>query len=90
MSMDDKKVLISLKKARSLINKIIDMIENKEYCVDVMQQNLAVIGLLKSAHQEVLKKHLNTCFKNAMAAKNEELKQKMIDEIIKVNKFSNK
>jgi CsoR family transcriptional regulator, copper-sensing transcriptional repressor len=63
-------ISINFKKAKSLIAKIEDMIKKKEYCIDIMQQNLAVIGLLKSAHQQLLEKHLNSCFKNAMAAKN--------------------
>lgn len=88
--MANKKTLISLKKAQSLINRIIDMIEDKEYCIDIMQQNLAAIGLLRSAHHSLMEKHLNTCFKNAMAAKNDHLKQKMIDEIVRVSKLSNK
>ena len=86
----ENKYLINFKKAQSLIGKIMEMIENKEYCIDIMQQNLAVIGLLKSAHQMLMEKHLNSCFKNAMAAKNEKLKQEMIDEILKVSKLANK
>lgn len=66
------------------------MTENKEYCINIMQQNLAAIGLLKSAHQMLMENHLNTCFKNAMATKNEKLKQEMINEILKVSKLSNK
>jgi DNA-binding FrmR family transcriptional regulator len=85
-----EKVLINFKKASSLLEKIIKMTENKEYCINIMQQNMAVIGLLKSAHQMLMEKHLNTCFKNAMATKNEKLKQNMIDEILKVSKFVNK
>jgi len=84
------KTLINFKKAQSLIAKIITMVEGKEYCINIMQQNLAAIGLLKSAHQMLMENHLNTCFKNAMAAKNKKLKQKMIDEILKVSKLSNK
>ena len=90
MTEDVKKSIISLKKARSLLNKIIKMTEDKEYCIDIMQQNLSAIGLLKSAHQMQMKNHLNTCFKNAMAAKNEKLKQKMIEEILKVCSLTNK
>lgn len=88
--MINKKILISLKKSQSLISKIIKMIDEKEYCIDIMQQNLAAIGLLKSAHHSLMEKHLNTCFRNAMAAKNDKLKQKMIDEILKVSKLANK
>lgn len=85
---EDKKISINFKKASGLLNKIAEMTENREYCIKIMQQNLAVIGLLKSANQMLLEKHLNTCFKNAMAAKNEKLKQNMIDEISKVIKLS--
>lgn len=88
--MDNKKALIGFKKAHTLMGKIIEMVESKEYCIDIMQQNLAAIGLLKSAHHSLMENHLNTCFKNAMAAQNEKLKQKMIDEILKVSKLANK
>lgn len=90
MSQDRKNILINFKKAKSLTEKLIVMTENGEYCIDIMQQNLAVIGLLKSAHQMLLDGHLNSCFKNAMASKNEKLKQRMVDEILKVNKLANK
>jgi len=45
-----KRALIGMKKANSLLSKIINMTEANKYCVDIMQQNLAVIGLLRSAH----------------------------------------
>jgi DNA-binding FrmR family transcriptional regulator len=55
-----------------------------------MQQNLAVIGLLKSAHQMLMENHLNTCFKTAMGTKNEKRKQEMTQEILGVTKLFNK
>ncbi|MEI6288644.1 MAG: metal-sensing transcriptional repressor [bacterium] len=84
------KTLIALKKAQTLIGKIIKMEEDGEYCINIMQQNLAVIGLLKSSHQMMMEGHLNSCFKNAMATSNEKRKQQMIDEILRVSKLSNK
>jgi DNA-binding FrmR family transcriptional regulator len=90
MDNERKKIIIGFKKAKSSLEKIIKMTEDGEYCVDIMQQNLAVIGLLKSAHHHLLDNHLNTCFKNAMASKNEGMKKKMIAEITKVNKIANK
>jgi DNA-binding FrmR family transcriptional regulator len=90
MDIKHEKTIINFKKARSHIDKIIKMIENGDYCIDIMQQNLAVIGLLKSAHQMLMEGHLNTCFKNAMNTSNEERKQKMIQEILRVTKLSNK
>lgn len=86
----DQKVLINYKKAKSLLEKIITMMENGEYCIDIMQQNLAVIGLLKSAHQQHMEAHLNSCFKHAMDTNNTKRKQDMIEEILKVTNLNNK
>lgn len=85
-----EKTRINFKKAQSLMSRIIDMIEKNEYCINIMQQNLAVIGLLRSAHEMLMENHLNTCFKKAMAIKNEKRKQQMTDEILKVTKLFNK
>ncbi|MDP2910512.1 MAG: metal-sensing transcriptional repressor [bacterium] len=90
MSNQKEKTLINFKKAQSSILKIIEMVEANEYCIDIMQQNLAVLGLLKSAHQMLMENHLNTCFKKAIKTGNEKRKQEMIDEILRVTKLFNK
>jgi len=90
MSIQKEKTLIGFKKAQSLIVKITEMVKANEYCINIMQQNLAVIGLLKSAHQQLMENHLNTCFKKAMKTRNEKRIQEMIDEILKVTKLFNK
>lgn len=90
MTQNKEKALINFKKAQSLLGKIIDMTEKNVYCMDIMQQNLAVIGLLRSAHEMLMENHLNSCFKNAMASKNERKKNQMTEEILKVTKLFNK
>ncbi len=88
--MENSNTLLNFKKAKSHIEKIIKMVEANEYCINVMQQNLAVIGLLKSAHQMLMEGHLNSCFKSAMNTSTEKRKQEMIEEILKVTKMANK
>ncbi|MCX6717734.1 MAG: metal-sensing transcriptional repressor [Candidatus Taylorbacteria bacterium] len=92
MIKEDKKksILISLKKASSLLKKITEMVENDHYCIEVMQQNLAVIGLLRSAHEKLMSNHFNTCFKSAVLAKDERKQKKMTEEILKVINIYNK
>jgi DNA-binding FrmR family transcriptional regulator len=85
-----KKSLVNFKKAQTHIGKIIKMIESNNYCIDIMQQNLAVIGLLKSAHQMLMENHLNTCFKKAMGTEDQNRKQEMTKEILQVTKLFNK
>lgn len=90
MSHQKDKTLINFKKAQSHIAKIIKMVESDQYCIDIMQQNLAVIGLLKSAHQMLMEGHLNSCFAKAMSTNNDKRKQEMTQEVLKVTKLFNK
>ncbi len=86
MNTQKRKTLINFKKAQSHLTKIIEMTAGSVYCIDIMQQNLAVIGLLKSAHQMLMEGHLNSCFKSAMAPKNEKRKAQNYNLKLKINK----
>lgn len=86
----EKENIIGLKKAQSHLNKVIEMVEQKEYCIDVMQQVLAIIGLLKSVNQKLLADHLKNCFAKAVKAGDEVKKRTMIDEILRLQKMSSK
>jgi len=90
MTPQKEKALINFKKASTLLSRIIKMVEDDKYCIDIMQQNLAVIGMLKSSHQMLMENHLNTCFKSAVQSNNKTKKKEMIDEILKVTKLFNK
>ena len=87
---DKQKILIGLKKAESLLKKITSMVEGDQYCVDIMQQNLAVIGLLKSAHSQIMQDHLRTCFTEGVASNNRKKQATMIAEIIRVHRLVSK
>lgn len=82
--------LVNFKKARTHIDKIVAMIEQDKYCIDIMQQNLAVIGLLRSAHQMLMEGHLKGCFRKALDAKSEKKHEEMVEEILKVTRLYNK
>jgi len=90
MTPQKAKALIGFKKTRSLMDKIIEMLETDTYCINIMQQNLAAIGLLRSAHEMLMENHLNTCFKSALETKNVKKQKAMTEEILKVTKLFNK
>ncbi|MFW0837712.1 MAG: metal-sensitive transcriptional regulator [Candidatus Komeilibacteria bacterium] len=90
MTKADKDILISLKKAQSSLAKVQEMIEGGSYCVKVMQQTLAAIGLLKSVNTKLMKRHLDSCFTTAVKGSNKQKVSDMIEEIIQVNKLANK
>lgn len=50
MDLKHEKALLNFKKAHSHLDRVIKMTEKGEYFINIMQQNLAVIGLLRSAH----------------------------------------
>lgn len=79
-----KKQLIALKKAKSLLDKIILMAEKDEYCIDIVQQNLAVIGLLKNVNLQLLDGHLHCCFVDAVKANDKKKMNTMIEEILTI------
>lgn len=85
-----EKALLNFKKSKSLLEKIIAMTEKDAYCMDIMQQNLAVIGLLRSAHGMLMDNHLQHCFHDAIAARDTKRQQEIIGEISKVNKLYNR
>lgn len=85
----DREIIIALKKAGTHLANVIKMVDDKEYCIAILQQNLAVIGLLKSANNRLMERHLHSCFANAMKGSNEARKNEMIEEILKINKSIN-
>lgn len=61
-SLDTKKrTLHRLKIARGHLNKVISMVENDEYCINVLHQSQAVQSALKSTDNLILDNHLKTC-----------------------------
>lgn len=86
MKQANNKNLIALKKAKSLLDKIITMIEQDEYCIDVVQQNLAVMGLLKWVNLSLLEGHLSHCFVNAAKSNNKKRMDEMIQEVLTIVK----
>ena len=82
--MDHKKSLIALKKAKTSLEKIISMIEEEKYCIDIIQQNLAVIGLLKSTNLNLLENHMNCCVKKAISSQNQAEIDTKMQEILKI------
>ncbi len=78
------KTITQLKKAQGMLKKVISMTEEDRYCIDLLQQSLAVIGLLKGANKMILENHLNCCFKTGMKSANAKKQQALIQELLNV------
>ena len=81
--MPSSTALTRARKARSHIEKVIGMLERDEYCIDVLQQALAVQGLWKGVIRDVFEHHLQTCFAHKVSGTARE-RAKAIEEITRV------
>jgi DNA-binding FrmR family transcriptional regulator len=87
-----QKVLIGLKKAHTSLGRIIEALsednttssKSEDKCFKIIQQNLSVIGLLKSVNIAMLENHIDLYIKEAKKGKmSKNSLDKMKDEILK-------
>lgn len=84
MKNDTKEIVLRrLKKARGHLSRVIKMVENEQYCPDIILQSSAVQGALKKSDEIILKSHLHTCIVPKLAAKADE---SAIGELLEVFK----
>ena len=79
MVKDHDKVRKYLTIARGQLDGIIKMIDEDRYCLDISDQIMATLSLLKKTNNLILKNHIDNCVKQAI--KNGD--NKKIDEVIK-------
>lgn len=77
-------LLHRMKIARGHFDKVISMIENDEYCLDVTQQTYAIQNALKKIDEVILEHHLKTCVKEAIIS-DKQVEEK-VAEILQVFK----
>ncbi|HHV81792.1 MAG TPA: metal-sensing transcriptional repressor [bacterium] len=71
-----------LKTARGQIDGVIKMIEDERYCIDISKQLLSLISLLRKSNGLILKNHMETCVREAIATEDIENKMKELEEIL--------
>ena len=58
---DKQRIVHRLKIAKGHLNKVIQMIEDDEYCIDVLHQSQAVQQALRQTEAVLIEHHLNNC-----------------------------
>ena len=73
-----------MKIARGHLEKVIEMVDKGEYCLDIIQQSQAVQSALSKVDEAILENHLKTCVRDSMASnKNIDDKVKEVIEVFK-------
>lgn len=73
-----------LKTARGQLDGIINMIDDERYCIDISNQLLASISILRKANKEIIRGHLEHCMKAAFTEGSKETIEEKLDEILSV------
>ena len=80
------KELPRLNKIAGQIGGIQKMIEEKRYCVDILQQLSSVNSAVRSLQANILESHLSECVQETFALKNKEDIDEKISEIKEIFK----
>lgn len=78
-----ERIIHRLKIAQGHLKKVRDMVENDQYCIDVIHQNQAVQKALKEIDTLTLENHLSGCVTDAIKNGN---KDEAITEVMAVFK----
>lgn len=80
--MDRNEIKHLLEIAKGQINGIMKMLDDGVYCIDISNQLLASIALLKKANVNLLDQHLKHCVLNATTREEREQKLEEVSKVI--------
>lgn len=72
-------ILRRLKIIEGHLKKVKTMVEEDEYCIDIIHQSLAVQNALKQVDSLVLADHLSSCIPRAMPNVDKKKQQELLD-----------
>ncbi len=90
MKHDHKDNIQRLKTIEGHIRGIQRMLENDQYCIDVIRQIQAVQAALNKISARILDGHLNTCLLGAIEGDDPQERTRVLTEITEVFETSNK
>ncbi len=87
---ENQEVLRRLKTAEGHLRGIQRMVEDGEYCIDVIRQIQAVQSALNKVSSQILDQHLNSCLITAVKGDDPSERERVLKEIINVFEASTK
>ena len=78
-----------LRRVEGQVRGVIKMIENKRYCMDILQQTRAISAALKAVENNIMKDHMTSCVVTALKSNKKKEQENKIKEVIEViSKFN--
>ncbi len=76
--------LVALRRIEGQVRGVQRMVEERKYCIDILNQIYAVKGALGRVEEKILEKHFRNCVTEAVTGSSEKEKQQKMDEIFKL------
>ncbi|MHC4308917.1 MAG: metal-sensitive transcriptional regulator [Planctomycetota bacterium] len=76
--------LVALRRIEGQVRGVQRMIEERKYCIDILNQIYAVKGALGRVEERILERHFRNCVTEAVTGSSEKEKQQKMDEIFKL------
>ena len=81
---DHKDNMIALRRIEGQVRGVQKMIEQRKYCIDILNQIYAVKGALGRVEEKILEKHFGHCVTEAVKGTSEKEKRQKLDEILRL------
>jgi DNA-binding FrmR family transcriptional regulator len=65
------------------------MIENEDYCMDILTQSLAVQKSIGSLNKLILENHVRTHIKDSLSSSSKEAQEQAVEELLGLYELSN-
>lgn len=88
--MEKENTLRRLKTIEGHLRGVIRMVDEDEYCIDVIRQIQAVEAALNKVSTQILESHLNSCVTTAIQGNNSRERERVLKEITEVFEMSTK
>ena len=76
--------LVALRRIEGQVRGVQRMIEDRKYCIDILNQIYAIRGALGRVEEKILEKHFQHCVTEAVTGSSEKEKKQKLDEILNV------
>jgi DNA-binding FrmR family transcriptional regulator len=74
--------LVALRRIEGQVRGVQRMIEDRNYCIDILNQIYAIKGALGRVEEKILEKHFLHCVTEAVKGSAQKEKQRKLDEIL--------
>jgi DNA-binding FrmR family transcriptional regulator len=81
---DHQDNMVALRRIEGQVRGVQKMIEDRQYCIDILNQIQAVKGALARVEEKILQKHFQHCVTDAIMGSSESQKQQKLNEILEL------